>query len=304
MSAQKASDTGNFNSVDEARAAQTRASIAKSHAIHAAVVEHEASTVKRRATLALAHDVKCWNAHRKREILQTALSYAKSQHEATRRSVDAWSCLRDGYVEPTIFPSAQARRPPPPAPSVDLLAGDDVETTIFAPNGITEEPTIVAVEHRLLKQPTDSTIDSVEIVCPGEPDPILPLVVASPIPEEDESSESGGDHGDIFSFQLTDTPTPQSFGSSVHLGSAIDNSSQSRDSSTSQDFASISRRSVIVDEEKEGEVLSSSMQSLVDGLMNWGGQYDHSQDLALPTGMAASIAMEESGVLSSHSRIA
>jgi hypothetical protein len=45
------------------------------------------------------------------------------------------------------------------------------------------------------------------------------------------------------------------------------------------------------------EALTSSMQSLVNGLMNWGGQYDSEEDFALPRGMAASIAMEESGVL-------
>jgi len=39
--------------------------------------------------------------------------------------------------------------------------------------------------------------------------------------------------------------------------------------------------------------LTSSMQSLVDGLMNWGGK-DVEDTFALPTGMAASIALEES----------
>ena len=55
---------------------------------------------------------------------------------------------------------------------------------------------------------------------------------------------------------------------------------------------------------EENEVLTSSMQSLVNGLMNWGGQYDDDEDFALPTGMAASIALEESCVLGVHSKIA
>ena len=33
---------------------------------------------------------------------------------------------------------------------------------------------------------------------------------------------------------------------------------------------------------------------MVDRFMNWGTQYDDVEDLALPTGMAASIALEES----------
>jgi len=43
--------------------------------------------------------------------------------------------------------------------------------------------------------------------------------------------------------------------------------------------------------------LTDSMQSLVDGLMLWGGQWDSEDDLSLPRGMAASLAMDESGIL-------
>jgi hypothetical protein len=46
-------------------------------------------------------------------------------------------------------------------------------------------------------------------------------------------------------------------------------------------------------EKENHEALTSSMQSLVDGLMNWGG-IDVEDTFALPTGMAASIALEES----------
>ena len=70
----------------------------------------------------------------------------------------------------------------------------------------------------------------------------------------------------------------------------------------SQLFGTSSHESQSDDE--ENEVLTSSMQSLVNGLMNWGGQYDDEDDLALPTGMAASIALEESGMIgSSHPKL-
>ncbi|CAB9513367.1 expressed unknown protein [Seminavis robusta] len=121
--AQSTCDAGGFPSIDEARAAQTRASIAQSHAFHAAVVEHEAKAVKRRATLALAHDVKCWNVHRKREMLQACVSHARSQLEATRRAVDAWSCLRDGFIGSTVIPAAQTRKAPPSVPTYRVQTG-------------------------------------------------------------------------------------------------------------------------------------------------------------------------------------
>jgi len=39
------------------------------------------------------------------------------------------------------------------------------------------------------------------------------------------------------------------------------------------------------------------MLSIVDGLMEWGGQYDQEDDMDLPNGMAVSIALEESAIL-------
>eukprot|EP00541_Cyclophora_tenuis_P012666 CAMPEP_0116575524 /NCGR_PEP_ID=MMETSP0397-20121206/20004_1 /TAXON_ID=216820 /ORGANISM="Cyclophora tenuis, Strain ECT3854" /LENGTH=179 /DNA_ID=CAMNT_0004104423 /DNA_START=110 /DNA_END=650 /DNA_ORIENTATION=- len=42
--------------------------------------------------------------------------------------------------------------------------------------------------------------------------------------------------------------------------------------------------------------LTESMQSLVDGLMSWGSQYDSQEDLPLPSGLAASIVLDGSDV--------
>jgi len=192
--AQSICDKGKFVNIDEAHAAQTRTSIAHSHAIHAAVVEHEAKTVKRRATLALAHDVKCWNVHRKREVLQICLAHAKSQHEATRRAVDAWSCLRDGFVGSTVIPSTVAWRSTKICrQKVDLLNGElEVRTTIFGSVDKNDEgqPTIVAVEHEQLRLPMKTSTKFANIV-DNCPDTAVTLVVASSIPEEvDEVSNS------------------------------------------------------------------------------------------------------------------
>lgn len=282
------------------------------------MVEHEAKTVKRRATLALAHDVKCWNAHRKREVLQTALCYAKSQHEAARRAVDAWSCLRDGYVGSTIIPSTQTRRIPVPKPIPDLFDSQDAEATIFANNDEDEdEATIVAVEHELLKQPNEyasSANDEGKDMI--EPITILPLAVASPIPEEDDDlGSSRGEGFDPFgmgSSHLSQSSAPASaqpvasnslFSSQESGDGASQLKAPSSDHPSPPSFGNSLHKSY--SEGEESEVLTSSMQSLVNGLMNWGGQYDDEEDFALPNGMAASIALEESGVLGgAHPKIA
>ena len=53
-------------------------------------------------------------------------------------------------------------------------------------------------------------------------------------------------------------------------------------------------------EQEDEDPVSASMQSLVEGLMNWGGQYSPEDDFTLPAGMAASIIMEESNAFGTH----
>lgn len=235
-----------------------------------------------------------------------ALSYAKSQHEATRRAVDAWACLRDGFVGSNIIPSTLTRRAASrhhqqiQKTTTDLLIEEpEGHATIF--NHSSNECanatlTIVAVDHELLKlAPLGSTSadvagDNISAFPTAEADTILPLVVADPIPEGDE---------DVGDSRILD---PFGFGSSNVL-------SQSRECGAS---ASAIAHSVPVDsaapvtahrdlsdskgeDREEDEAMTSSMQSLVNGLMTWGGD-NVEVDFTLPAGMAASIAMEESGV--------
>jgi len=259
FSAQNACDAGNFQNIDEARAAQTRSSIAQSHAIHAAVVEHEANTAKRRAALALAHDVKCWNVHRKRELLRTCLSYARSQHVASRRAVDAWSCLRDGFVGSSTVPFTETRqrvRPQPEPQEPEATAVIFHEAAAVKPedsltSDVQSETKITAVDHDLLASPIfeEFGLGKSSSLEDNEQDVDVPIVEAAPVAAVDVEE----------AFALPDD--------------------------TSKD----------VSRDTEGEdPLSASMQSLVDGLMSWGGQYAAEEDLALPSGMAASIVMEES----------
>lgn len=282
LAAQSFCDTRKFASVDDARAAQTRASIAQSHAIHAAVVEHEAKSVKRRAALALANDVKCWNVHRKREMLRTCLCSARSQLEASRRGVDAWSCLRDGFLGTTVVPMSSPRSyssrsnkghathhseaysnpAPPSSDTVCFDSVEDVAATILShtvqEGEIRKIPSILPVNHDILtksdagfEQEISDTFDLFTPLPPQEEPPVesidLPVV-----PPEYHSEEAEDTFDDTLAQKKVEV--------------------------------------------EEIDKMSSSMQSLVNGLMTWGGQFDSEEDLTLPTGMAASIVMEESGI--------
>lgn len=266
FTAQSACEDGSFQDFEEARAAQTRSSIAQSHAIHAAVVEHEANTAKRRAALALAHDVKCWNVHRKRELLRTCLSYARSQHVASRRAVDAWSCLRDGFVGSSTVPFSEARprvRPPPDPQEPEATAVMFHQSDAAAPEDATfddppRETKITAVEHDLLATDVFSEFGLGKSISAGDSNEQdeVPFVEAAPVVVAEVD--------DAFDVPPEDT------------------------AATAQD----------VSHETDGEdPLSSSMQSLVDGLMSWGGQYAAEEDFTLPSGMATSIVMEESNAM-------
>lgn len=269
FSAQTVCESGEFSSMDEARAAQTRASISQSHAIHAAVIEHEANSVKRRAALALAHDVKCWNIHRKREMLNACLCYARSQHEAARRSVDAWSSLRDGFIVSPVIPSVKERKAaasqlfdrnaqvPSSRSCTSSADNDEVSVRIFDNPSVQgadiSYPEIVAVDHKILSAKSESSSGQVDGVSFN--DTFLPLVAASPIFEERPREAV-----------LRENPDFQ------------------------QEKGDISKG--------EGDAMSSSMQSLVDGLMSWGGGFENEEEhFALPAGMARNIVEEQISAL-------
>jgi len=300
MTAENACAAGNFSTMEEARAAQTRSSIAQSHAIHAAVVDHEAKAVKRRATLALAHDVKCWNLHRKSELLKSCLSYAKSQHEGTRRAVDAWSSLRDGFIGTPLVPSTQDRRIAPPAVSpappldVPVVDPDEAVATIYDSSDSDGQQGIVAVEHSLFISPEPQEIGD-------RPDE---QVVA----EADEQKEADGEEEEDAAWGNATTGGGPSHPFPSQTNPDFQKSSDYCDPQLMLPFATASPITEEAEEvavessdllnpkeapgSNQEEALSESMQSLVDGLMSWG--LDADEDLGLPAGMAANIALEES----------
>ena len=298
MTAQNACDSGNFSNIEEARAAQTRASIAQSHAIHAAVVDHEAKSIKRRAALALANDVKCWNVHRKRELLRSTLAYAKAQHEATRRAVDAWSCLRDGFIGSVVLPPLYDRRIGPgrssqtePDQSSDFFGNgldalgssprfttDPGETTstIFGTTPAGDSPPIVAVEHDSLQQPPHLDLLS------GSADFYHGATSSSTHMKDVFQSEDVFDEASK-SNTFFDSHAMLPFATASPIPDDQDDPVEKKDESETEYHDSAAENS-----------MTASMQSLVDGLMTWGGTADIEEDLVLPRGMAASIAFVES----------
>ena len=380
-SAQKVCETGRFATPEDARAAQTKASIAKSHAVHSAVIEHEALVAKRRATMALAHDVKCWNVHRKRELLSLCRNLAREQREASHQSLLAWNRLREGLVgtSPTTIldvqgePEANVRAAVPAVPevlsfslesSVDTFGlGSSIERALPVvasdTNASHEESSLLGTGPALEKSipPADPPrADSMSQLGfsyqsnhttefgddesgGGDDNTESPQTerFAAKDPSADETNHycskksddfaSGNDSNDDASSASSSGSSSNdssSDGSTSSSASALQSSSSSNDDDDDDDdgypFAHPSASSNLYNsrgfesEEEDGdessdvdqvgrvqtqanEVMSGSMQSIVDGLMEWGDQYDSADDISLPSGMAVSMMLEEAGMV-------
>lgn len=94
----------NSSSKEEIQSSQANAFATQSHAIHATVVEYEANLSLKRASVSLVHDVKYWNVHRRKDLLQTCIEFAKSQRDACKKASDAWVGLRDGLIDSECTP--------------------------------------------------------------------------------------------------------------------------------------------------------------------------------------------------------
>ena len=379
-SAQKVCETGRFATPEDARAAQTKASIAKSHAVHSAVIEHEALVAKRRATMALAHDVKCWNVHRKRELLSLCRNLAREQREASRQSLLAWNRLREGFVGTspiTILDvqgepeAANTRAAVPAVPevlsfslesSIDTFGlGSSIERTL----PVTASDTNASHEELPVLGMGPSLEESIPSAAPPPADSMSQLgfsYQSNHTSEVDDGESEGGDDdtnnteslqternatgaatadavnhhcNDTLEDFASDDDANDDASSSDSSSSGSSSSDSSSDGSTASSasasqsiegnypFANPSTSSNIYNsrgfesEEEDGdesspdedqvgraeiqtqanEVMSGSMQSIVDGLMEWGDQYDSADDISLPSGMAVSMMLEEAGMV-------
>jgi len=253
VNAQKAFETGEFSDVSEAKAAQVRSEMSNSHAIHAAVISHEAFVAKRRATMALAHDVRYWNSYRKRDLMNTCLDTAKSQLKAAQGFRESWTTLLD---------------------SLGSLEEDERELRSKSFFGRTNSSPVVLTNPDVLPKTEEVTSTcAYNLAITNDHFALSPcddkqIALA---PDEDSNSNT---LPHVDEDQSLRSPSPETGRANESV------------ISTAEDT-----------EQEAADEFTASMQSLVDGLMTWGGRFDQQDDVSLPNGMALSIALEESGVL-------
>ena len=328
--AKQTADTAVQNAIDaeketcatdeEAEVLHKRVTSSKTQALYAAVVHQKASSAKRRSVVSLANDIKYWNAHRKHELLKTCLDVVKEQRRSAEDNMNAWKHLKGGLLDSRqIFGTSEVQ-----LDTNEKISGEEI---------VISEPTGEQIDY--FDDPTSSaTVELGDSAC--ECIQITGNLVESFTGggftvernlmndvQLDYFTPSASHNGDL----VLDAPSPSKSGdgddwapnpSSPHLihdslndekvnvlGDFEDNryftDNFSQHSETGNHDVEATRFDCKSYEggKKTNQEMTDSMQSLVDGLLTWGGNWEAEEDLglALPRGMAASLALEESGIL-------
>jgi hypothetical protein len=241
--------------------------------LHAAVVDHEAESAKRHSVISLANDVKYWNIRRKRELLIACLKVVKEQKRASEKSVAAWNHLKDGLLDaPDAFITrqfAESRRKSCLAETMDLT------------KSALEENVCLEISRQLVKQ-TEGT----------EANGIPCLDCNCFITSTSESVAAKINHaGSIRKTNILKAPSLEDVEDNSIFNDALS-------SSTSiSDVQNVDEDHRFSETQTTGEnVMTDSMQSLVDGLLSWGGGNWENEDnfeLALPRSMVTCLAIEQ-----------
>lgn len=166
----------------------------------------------------------------------------------------------------------------PPVTGAAADANDEVTATIY--HDLTEatadgSTAIVAVEHHALSTPPSAATET--SLTDIDPSLMMPSREKQEGEEPFTATIAAIEPDDVLPF-ATAAPIPEE----VDEG---DLQGEEKNASTDQSD---------LQQQDPDEKLSASMQSLIDGLMSWGGAEPQEDHFALPAGMAASIALEES----------
>ncbi|KAL7536321.1 hypothetical protein ACHAXR_007082 [Thalassiosira sp. AJA248-18] len=264
---------------------QSEASNAQSHAIHATVVEYEANIAKKRSAVSLAQDVKSWNLHRKRDLLQTCIQVAKSQRDASRKAADAWESLRDGlidssvcsfandginmwpvFVAPTITHANTQEIVSQELPSkLDVSDGGEFIHDHLSPNNLESSSSLHDWEGNGQQDFAECAVEASNSAS-SIADGIIDTCSWKESQQSNSEVEVSSDNVYCLSPPSISQLDEDYF--SFHQGIAAEANSDSDENE--DDHTSTLHESFHSGHDANGESMSMSMQSLIDGLMAWG----------------------------------
>lgn len=256
---------------------------------------------KKRAAVSLAQDVKSWNAYRKRNLHQTSIEYAKSQREACRRAALAWECLRDGLIDLSgpLFAPGELDIPE----LTQMRCTDNVLISSSAECSLPERSNRLSlgesVGHNSLGVNNESRLADMysehEQMNKQENDPSTSLPEAFVDVTELTASafELDDSEDNVYLLRPPDMSNLDEDHYALHqdIISAAESSSQDEDEAI--DTCAFQHDDLgiesVLDQKGEdadnctsdpiGENMTMSMQSLIDGLMAWGGEEEPVNDI-------------------------
>lgn len=267
------------SSKEEVQSSQAKAFTTQSQAIHATVVEYEANLSLKRASVSLAHDVKCWNVHRRKELLQACIQFAKSQKEACKKASDAWSSMRDGLIDSEYRPLTTV--------GLDALVNLDVQfkTSSVVSDQYEWNLAESSCSGEVLEYPSATvSTNLVESISSTHSDLFVSKEIL-PSNREEEIGE-GGDMYDVTPSDLNVDYDYFAYRKENSLDDSPDDNSHGGSSDASGESENLERSSLASEiETHESQIIesndtrsegaksmssSTSMQSLIEGLMEWG----------------------------------
>jgi hypothetical protein len=281
------------SSMEKVKCAQVEASTTQSHAIHATVVEYEANLAKKRSAVSFSQDVKSWNNHRKNELLRTCIKAAKSQQEACKKAADAWESIREGLIDSSGYSFAELQvkpwddlkrtSPVRSIPIADYLHANKQDalalrsqTNFDASNGNDVAQNSSDSDHwnngqQMFSESVPEASNSMTSVVDGFTD-ICWL-------KESQKSEMEGSSDQIYCIvppktSLIDEDYFSFHQQSILIGEDDSNSDDADTNRTSSPHDSFHSGHNSTPDVPSRDKMSKSMQSLIDGLMTWGGEDD------------------------------
>ncbi len=288
--------------VEKVRRAQLEASTAQSNAIHATVVEYEANVVKKRSAVSFARDVKSWNNHRKNELLRACIQAAKSQRNACRNAADAWESIRDGLVDFSVCAIAIDEANPVPSHRLPQVTKNIIGLDILKSSSISDAEVVncnILDMDKALQSPYLLASNTDEIIV--QP-PIVDEVGSDQQTRSDcvydpfedglsyfnslKASEQSGIEGNVYCLPSSQFSHLNENYFSLHKESQASSNSDSDDteSGAEQDKVTSEHGSIHSQHESASlptpkDPMSTSMDSLIDGLlMTWGDEDENERD--------------------------
>jgi hypothetical protein len=229
--------------------------------LHAAVVEHETGVAKHKAAVSLANDVKHWNSHRKRSLLDACMNMTRAQLDATKEELKAWCQLRDGILS--------------------------------SPNDLFVQEKIVLQDHK-----TDTSRDLDDRASRDE----FEMGTKSPLKIQEENIRMDDYFGTSQSKDVESVCDSDSSASKENQECDFDNGCQNDNATSNFNVHNTfdvkgqndGEENMDLDQSRirDSDEMSESMQSLVEGLLSWGGNWEADEEFNMSQVRLPSLAVK------------